>query len=111
MPIYAYKCESCGHGQGVLQKISDPVLTDCPQCGQSTYRKQLTAAGFQLKGSGWYVTDFRGGSSSGSAGAAKSSDGNASSSTSSESSSSKSEAKADASPASGGSCGSSCACH
>lgn len=111
MPIYAYKCESCGHGQDVLQKISDPVLTDCPKCGQSTYRKQLTAAGFQLKGSGWYVTDFRGGSSNGSGGAAKSSDGNASSSTSSESSSSKSEAKADASPASGGSCGSSCACH
>lgn len=109
MPIYAYKCESCGHGQDVLQKISDPVLTDCPRCGASTYRKQLTAAGFQLKGSGWYVTDFRGGSSgNGSGGAAKP---DASGSSSSESSSPKSEAKVDAAPASGGSCGSSCACH
>ena len=61
MPIYAYKCESCGHRQDVLQKISDPLLTDCPACGASTYVKQVTAAGFQLKGSGWYVTDFRGG--------------------------------------------------
>jgi putative FmdB family regulatory protein len=61
MPIYAYKCESCGFAKDVLQKISDAVLTDCPACGASTYKKQLTAAGFQLKGSGWYVTDFRGG--------------------------------------------------
>ncbi len=59
MPIYAYKCSACGHAQDVLRKISDPVLTDCPECGQSTYAKQVTAAGFQLKGSGWYVTDFR----------------------------------------------------
>ena len=63
MPIYAYKCESCGHRQDVLQKISDPRLTDCPACGASTYVKQVTAAGFQLKGSGWYVTDFRDGGS------------------------------------------------
>lgn len=62
MPIYAYRCEACGHAKDVLQKISDPVLTDCPACGASAFRKQLTAAGFQLKGSGWYVTDFRGGS-------------------------------------------------
>ena len=61
MPIYAYKCSACGHAEDVLQKISDPLLTQCPQCGQSTYAKQVTAAGFQLKGSGWYVTDFRGG--------------------------------------------------
>lgn len=61
MPIYAYKCESCGHAKDVLQKISDAPLTDCPQCGASAFRKQVTAAGFQLKGSGWYVTDFRGG--------------------------------------------------
>ncbi len=61
MPIYAYKCESCGHAKDVLQKISDQPLNDCPSCGQPTFRKQLTAAGFQLKGSGWYVTDFRGG--------------------------------------------------
>lgn len=62
MPIYAYRCESCGFGKDVLQKMSDAPLTDCPECGKSTFRKQVTAAGFQLKGSGWYVTDFRGGS-------------------------------------------------
>ena len=61
MPIYAYRCTACGHAQDVLQKMSDPLLTVCPACGESTYAKQLTAAGFQLKGSGWYVTDFRGG--------------------------------------------------
>ena len=61
MPIYAYKCESCGHAKDVLQKMSDDPLSVCPACGQSSFRKQLTAAGFQLKGSGWYVTDFRGG--------------------------------------------------
>ena len=61
MPIYAYRCESCGHAQDVLQKMSDPVLTVCPACGAPSYAKQVTAAGFQLKGSGWYVTDFRGG--------------------------------------------------
>ncbi|MDO8279759.1 MAG: zinc ribbon domain-containing protein [Burkholderiaceae bacterium] len=62
MPIYAYKCESCGHSKDVLQKISDAPLTQCPACGAPAFKKQLTAAGFQLKGSGWYVTDFRGGS-------------------------------------------------
>lgn len=61
MPIYAYRCEACGFAKDALQKISDPVLTECPQCGKSTFKKQLTAAGFQLKGTGWYVTDFRGG--------------------------------------------------
>lgn len=63
MPIYAYKCESCGFAKDVLQKMSDAPLTDCPQCGTSSFKKQVTAAGFQLKGSGWYVTDFRGGDS------------------------------------------------
>ncbi len=61
MPIYAYRCTSCGHAQDVLQKMSDAVLTVCPACNADTYAKQVTAAGFQLKGSGWYVTDFRGG--------------------------------------------------
>lgn len=61
MPIYAYKCDTCGHAKDVLQKMSDALLTDCPACGASTFKKQLTAAGFQLKGSGWYVTDFKGG--------------------------------------------------
>jgi len=61
MPIYAYRCAACGHSKDVLQKMSDPVLTVCPNCGADEFRKQVTAAGFQLKGSGWYVTDFRGG--------------------------------------------------
>ncbi|WP_118180902.1 FmdB family zinc ribbon protein [Paraburkholderia phosphatilytica] len=64
MPIYAYRCDSCGFGKDVLQKMSDAPLTQCPECGKDTFRKQVTAAGFQLKGSGWYVTDFRGGSNS-----------------------------------------------
>jgi putative FmdB family regulatory protein len=59
MPIYAYRCASCGHAKDVLQKLSDPVLSICPACGAETFTKQVTAAGFQLKGSGWYVTDFR----------------------------------------------------
>ena len=62
MPIYAYKCGTCGHAKDVLQKISDAPLTTCPACGAEAFSKQVTAAGFQLKGSGWYVTDFRGGS-------------------------------------------------
>jgi putative FmdB family regulatory protein len=61
MPIYAYRCGSCGFGKDVLQKMSDAQLTQCPECGADAFRKQVTAAGFQLKGSGWYVTDFRGG--------------------------------------------------
>lgn len=62
MPIYAYRCDHCGHTQDVLQKMSDPVLTTCPACGAEAYSKQVTAAGFQLKGSGWYATDFKGSS-------------------------------------------------
>ena len=65
MPIYAYKCSSCGHTQDVLQKFSAAPLADCPACGKATYSKQITAPQFQLKGSGWYVTDFRGGGSGG----------------------------------------------
>ena len=60
MPIYAYRCAECGHAKDVLQRMSDPVLTQCPSCGAQAFTKQVTAAGFQLKGSGWYVTDFRG---------------------------------------------------
>jgi len=59
MPIYAYRCAACGHTKDVLRKLSDPPLADCPACGAPRFEKQLTAAGFQLKGSGWYVTDFR----------------------------------------------------
>lgn len=61
MPIYAYRCESCGFKKDVLQKMSDPVLTECPSCHQPTFKKLVTAAGFQLKGGGWYETDFKGG--------------------------------------------------
>jgi putative FmdB family regulatory protein len=61
MPIYAYRCAACGHAKDVLQKLSDAQLTTCPACGAETFTKQVTAAGFQLKGSGWYATDFKGG--------------------------------------------------
>lgn len=61
MPIYAYKCNSCGFAKDVLQKISDQPLTQCPSCQAESFKKQVTAAGFQLKGSGWYATDFKGG--------------------------------------------------
>ena len=61
MPIYAYKCASCGFAKDMLQKMSDAPLTVCPSCGLPRFAKQVTAASFQLKGSGWYVTDFRGG--------------------------------------------------
>jgi len=109
MPIYAYRCESCGHAKDVLQKITDPVLSTCPACGAESFKKQITAAGFQLKGSGWYVTDFRGGSGGTSAPAA----GTAAASTTAEAASSDSSASS-SSPGgdtAAGSCGSSCACH
>ena len=62
MPIYAYKCAACGHAEDVMQKMSAAALTVCPQCGKDSFSKQLTAAGFQLKGNGYYATDFKGGS-------------------------------------------------
>ena len=74
MPIYDYRCTACGYENEVLQKMSDAPLTECPQCKQSTLVKKVTAAGFQLKGSGWYVTDFRGGSGSGNAAPGKTAD-------------------------------------
>src|SRR5262245_60680134 len=60
MPIYAYRCQACHFAKDVLQKVSDASLVTCPSCGQATFKKQVTAAGFQLKGTGWYATDFRG---------------------------------------------------
>jgi len=63
MPIYAYKCGSCGHAKDVLQKMSDAALTQCPACNAQAFSKQLTAPGFQLKGTGWYATDFKNGGS------------------------------------------------
>ncbi|MEO0004342.1 MAG: hypothetical protein RLZZ22_2034 [Pseudomonadota bacterium] len=97
MPIYAYKCESCGHAKDVLQKISAAPLTDCPACGAATFSKQLTAAGFQLKGSGWYATDFRGGTGGTTAPASAPAE-------------SAAPAASD-SPAPAAGCGGSCACH
>jgi putative FmdB family regulatory protein len=64
MPIYAYRCTSCGFEKDVMRKVSDPLLTLCPECNTENFAKQLTAPGFQLKGSGWYATDFKGGSTS-----------------------------------------------
>ena len=60
MPIYEYRCAACGEEHDVLQKVSEPPLTVCPHCGKRALKKQLSAAGFQLKGSGWYATDFKG---------------------------------------------------
>lgn len=85
MPIYAYRCAACGHEEDHLQKVSEAPLTKCPACGKKKYRKQLTAAGFQLKGSGWYATDFK---SAGKKAAAKAEPG----------ADSKAEPKADAKP-------------
>ncbi|MBK9238092.1 MAG: zinc ribbon domain-containing protein [Rhodoferax sp.] len=102
MPIYAYKCESCGVAKDVLQKMSEPPLTDCPACGAAAFRKQLTAAGFQLKGSGWYATDFKGGSATPAA--------NAPAPTEAKPAESASAEPAAAKPATTG-CGGSCSCH
>ena len=123
MPIYAYKCESCGHAKDVLQKMSDDPLTKCPSCGAPTFNKQLTAAGFQLKGSGWYATDFKGGAASTSApavagatgaagapGSAGAADKAGAASTSSDAGVSSSSATTSATTASAA-CGASCACH
>jgi putative FmdB family regulatory protein len=100
MPIYAYRCSACGHAKDVLQKLSDAPLTTCPACGAEAFSKQLTAAGFQLKGSGWYATDFKGGGAASAAPAAAAA---------------SAEAAAPApAPAAAGGCGTSCAgsgCH
>ena len=94
MPIYEYRCSSCGFQKEYLQKVTDPVLKVCPECGRDTFSKMLTAAGFQLKGSGWYATDFK---NSGSKSAAKSpekSDGKKSDDKADKKSESKSESAA-----------------
>ncbi|KVN30060.1 FmdB family zinc ribbon protein [Burkholderia ubonensis] len=99
MPIYAYRCEACGFAKDVLQKMSDAPLSQCPECGKDAFRKQLTAAGFQLKGSGWYVTDFRGGSGGTSASAAASGSGDAAPAAAAPASGSDSAASAAPAPA------------
>lgn len=93
MPIYEYRCEDCGFQKDVLQKVSDAPLSLCPSCGHETFVKAITAAGFQLKGSGWYATDFKSGASAKPAAAS-------------------SESKTDsASTPSSTPCGGNCACH
>ena len=99
MPIYAYRCEECGFTKDVLQKISDPVLTVCPSCAKPSFKKQVTAAGFQLKGTGWYVTDFRGGTPPATGAASNASNGNGASAPAA------SESSASAAPAAGSSSG------
>ncbi len=94
MPIYEYHCAACGHQKDVLQKVADAPLTICPSCGKESFAKALTAAGFQLKGSGWYATDFKGGASS----ATKTDSGGET----------KTESVESAKPAG---CGGACACH
>ncbi|HEY8049896.1 MAG TPA: FmdB family zinc ribbon protein [Ramlibacter sp.] len=117
MPIYAYKCASCGFAKDVLQKISDAPLKDCPQCGAPAFSKQVTAAGFQLKGSGWYATDFRGGSTKPAekstdapADAGKTDAGKTDAGKTESKPAETSAPKPDA-PAAAGGCGASCACH
>jgi len=112
MPIYAYKCESCGHAKDVLQKMADEPLTDCPVCGKPSYKKQLTAAGFQLKGNGWYATDFKGGSGGATAPAVSTEGGgDAAPSTPATPASTDSTPSASASVSAAASCAPSCACH
>ena len=126
MPIYEYRCSQCGHELEALQKLADAPLTTCPACHAATLVKQLSAAGFQLKGSGWYATDFRGGKSK----PAESGDGakaesTAETSSESDTTTTKSDAKSNGKPAtepSSGSkgeakmaaasgCGTGCGCH
>ena len=110
MPIYAYRCASCGHSRDVLQKISDPQLTTCPACGAEQFQKQVTAAGFQLKGSGWYATDFKGGSAPVAA-PAVSGDAGAPAAPAATTPAPSSDSGPSASASSGSHGGGSCACH
>ena len=119
MPIYEYRCEACGHKLEALQKLSDSPLTDCPVCGKSRLSKLVTAAGFQLKGSGWYATDFKGSGSkpaaktaSGESQPAKSNGGGAEAKAEAKSET-KVEAKSDSggTATGGGGCGGACSCH
>ena len=100
MPIYAYRCAACGHAKDLLMKVGAAGPTTCPACGAEAFAKQVTAAGFQLKGSGWYVTDFRGGNSAagkngGKDGAQDGSPADASASKSDDKSASATDAKTD----------------
>jgi putative FmdB family regulatory protein len=103
MPIYGYRCSSCGFEKDVMQKISEAPLTTCPSCGASTFAKQMSAAGFQLKGSGWYATDFKG--------SAKPVSGGAASTAAPAASPGESTASTDSSASPPKACGGPCACH
>jgi putative FmdB family regulatory protein len=125
MPIYAYRCSACGHEKDVLQKLSDAALTVCPACGAATFAKQVTAAGFQLKGSGWYATDFKGNSTKKSDGDGAKTDGatdagkpgktdgakSGDSSTPAKSGDSGASTSSTSSAPKAAGCGGSCACH
>jgi putative FmdB family regulatory protein len=112
MPIYAYRCGACGHEKDVLQKVSAAPLTTCPACGTEAFAKQLTAAGFQLKGSGWYATDFKGSGAKAAAEPAKPASAPDAGAGAGGASDNKPAAAAAASgAATNGGCGPSCACH
>lgn len=111
MPIYAYRCSACGHAKDVLQKLSDAPLTTCPACGAESFSKQVTAAGFQLKGSGWYVTDFRGGSGGAAATGAAAASAPAAAEPAKSDSGDSGGGSSEASASSSTPCGGSCACH
>jgi putative FmdB family regulatory protein len=119
MPIYAYKCTACGHAKDVLQKMSDEPLTDCPVCGAPQFNKQLTAPGFQLKGTGWYATDFKGGGAAAVPAAAGAADAvstdaapaAAGAAVASPASAPTPSSASAATTASAGGCAASCACH
>ena len=115
MPIYEYRCGACGHELEVLQKLSEPPLSQCPQCNKPALSKLISAVGFQLKGSGWYATDFKGNGKPAAKADAKNGDGAAKPDAKPEAKSesggeSKSTATADSSTSSGG-CGGNCSCH
>ena len=113
MPIYAYKCDACGHAKDVLQKMSDDTLTICPVCAAPQFNKQLTAPGFQLKGTGWYATDFKGGGAAAvpaAAGTAADADSSAAPAPSAGSATPAAETP-DSTASSAGACAASCACH
>jgi putative FmdB family regulatory protein len=107
VPIYAYRCEACGFAKDALQKVSDAPLTDCPACGAPKFNKQLTAPGFQLKGTGWYATDFKGGG----AAAVPAAAGTAADAVATPAPAAASDSAAPAATASAAGCAASCACH
>ena len=106
MPIYEYRCEDCNHRGEFLQKVSDAPIKICPECGSERFAKLISAAGFQLKGSGWYATDFKNGSKPAAAKAESKAESKADEKLTESTKESKSD---DAKPAAG--CGGACACH